>query len=191
MQGSLIYTLLGKPIYFDSITLSDVEYCNVDAVNRAIRLRFLDASSTFSPAYQFRINQPIVQMSNKWFSYKKNIQLQLQPAASSIVWCKTQNNPHQVAVNGKRLGVTKKTENTSSGRLNISKIELFRCYMDILHKMNQKFNLYPLHVNLTSLYYCDAKDAAIEYQRVWNEMKQNYFPVWTVKPQKSNKFSID
>lgn len=174
LQGALIFSILSNPIYFNSVTLCDKEYCNVDAVKRAIWLRFC---TSFTPSYSFKVNRPIIQMSSIEFKYKKAPNL--VPAAGSIVWFG--KNSHQVAVNGKRLGVTKK--NQKKHRLNISKIEIFRKYLQLLQKItNIK--------DITTLRYCDAKKAVVEYQQVWNDLKRDYFKQWTSKPRESNNFSI-
>lgn len=192
VQGALISTLLDKPIYFDSITLCNSKHCNVDSLERAIWGRF-DSSIRILPFESFTLKKPIVQICrNTQFWFEKNDDDDdRQPAAGSIVWCKTNKYPHQVAVNGKRLGVTKKKERTRSGRLLISKIELFRCYLDILKKYNEKLCLYPIEMDFNGLQYGDIKQTAIQYQSVWIHLKENYFHIWPIKPNDLNKFIID
>lgn len=188
MQGALISNLLEEPIYFGSLTLCNSKYCNVESIERAIWKRF--DSSICLPFESFTVKKPIVQIcQGTKFWFEKNDDY--QPAAGSIVWCKTNKCPHQVAVNGKRLGVTKKKEKTRSGRLLISKIELFRCYLDILKNYNEKLCLYPIETDFNRLQYGDVKNASIEYQRVWNYLKENYFRIWPRKPHDLNKFTVD
>lgn len=188
LQGALIYSLLDKPIYLDSVTLCNSKFCNIEATERAIWKRFENEHSFTSDA--FTIKQPTVQMCDDAI-FKSEKRNEREPAAGSIVWCKTIKYPHQVAVNGKRLGVTKKKANTLSGRLFISKIELFRCYLDILKKFNEKLSLYPNDMNFDTLRYCDAKNASIEYQSAWNSVKQKYFGIWSTKPDELKTFTID
>lgn len=188
IQGALIHRLLDKPIYVSSITLCDPEFCDIESTERAIWKRFSD--TTFTCIDSFAINQPIIQMcQNVKFDHAKNGLR--EPAPGSIVWCKTTKFQHQVAVNGKRLGVTKKKANTPSGRLAISKVELFRCYLDILKRFNETLELYPADTDFNSLQYCDAKNASESYQQAWNDLKQNYFQVWTTKMDELNTFKID
>lgn len=191
VQGALIYTLLEEPIYLSSITLCDSKYCNVESMERAIWKRF--DSSISLPFKSFAIKKPNVQIcrSTKFWFEKNDNDDDRQPAAGSIVWCKTNKSPHQVAVSGKRLGVTKKKEKTRSGRLLISKVELFRCYLDILKKSNQKLCLYANETDFDQLQYGDAKNTSIEYQSVWNHLKEHYFHIWPIKPNDLNKFTID
>ncbi|XP_055301321.1 tRNA-specific adenosine deaminase 1 [Sitodiplosis mosellana] len=183
LQGALIYSLLDKPIYYSSITLCDHQHCDIEAAKRAIWKRF--TNTKFSPEKPFTVNQPLIQMSRgKKFKYERN--MDRDPAPGSIVWSKLKKCVHQVSVNGKLQGATKK----SGGRLKISKIELFRCYFEILKKFNDKLNIFEGDVDFTSLRYCDAKSQSTEYQQVWKNLKRDYFKVWATKPSEINMFII-
>lgn len=183
LQGALIYSLLDKPIYYNSMTLCDPQYCNVDAARRAIWERF--NSTKFAPEQPFIVNQPVIQMScGIKFKHQKNIDQ--EPSPGSIVWSKLKKNLHQVSVNGKLQGATKK----KGGNLKISKIELFRFYLEIVKKFIDKLNLFEAEVDFNSLRYCDAKNKSTEYQQVWNDMKKDYFNVWTTKPSEINAFTV-
>lgn len=188
IQGALIYSLLEQPIYLSSITLSNANYCNIDAMQRAIWKRF--DGHKYSTSKRFRVNQPTVQLCHDMnFRYEKRSER--EPAPGSIVWCKTQKYPLQVAVNGKRLGATKKNSAKISGRLFISKIELLRCYVNILKKCNDKLRLLPNDTDFNVLEYYDAKNIAIDYQTAWMDLKQQYFGIWSTKPNDLNRFTID
>lgn len=188
IQGALIHSLINKPIYMSSVTLGDPQFCDPEATERAVWKRFSHTKFTASGA--FFVNQPTVQIcKNIQFEHQKSTQR--EPAPGSIVWCKILKNQHQVAVNGKRQGVTKKSANTPKGRLTISKIELFRCYLDILKRFNHKLNIHPTDTDFNSLRYCDAKKASHDYHTVWNDLKLNYFHVWSTKPDELNSFKID
>lgn len=194
LQGALIYKLLEKPVYLDSITFCDEKFCDIEATERAIWKRFDSKKCDFLKSSKslasFTINHPVIQIChNLTFKFDKSDQRDSAP--SSIVWCMTIKNPHQVAVGGKRQGVTKKKANTSSGRLSISKIELYRNYLDIMKKFNDKFGTHPLQTDFDSLRYCDAKNTSIEYQKAWNDLKRNYFGVWTTKSDELKAFKID
>lgn len=181
IQGALVFHLLKKPIYFDSITFSDKANCCVEAVQRALWKRFDENS--------FKIHKPLIQIShNTKFKYEKNEKL--KPSSNSIVWCKVEKCMHQVAVAGKRQGATKKKLNRS-GRMMISKIELFRLYLEIVKKISNVRKLYAPHIDLNCLRYCDAKAAAVDYQIIWNDLKQNYFEYWTAKPEELLQFIVD
>lgn len=187
LQGALLYSLLEKPIYFDSLTFCDSSFCNLEATERAIWKRFANKKCHLE---SFTVKQPTVQICQRIkFKYEKNDQQ--EPAPTSIVWCQTAKYSHQVAVGGKRQGVTKKKANTPSGRLSISKIELFRSYIDIVKKFNHKLNIYPSETDFEAMRYCDAKFGSAEYQNAWNILKKDYFHIWTYKPDHLNTFRID
>lgn len=183
LQGALLYSLLDKPIYFGSLTLCDAKHCDMEAAQRAIWKRFNDTA--FSATQPFTMNHPVIQMS-QGIKFKNQKNLDHDPAPGSIVWSKLEKCVHQVSINGKLQGATKK----SGGRLKISKIALFRCYLEILTKFNDKLNIFEGDVDFTSLRYCDAKNKSAEYQQVWAELKRDYFKVWTTKPPQINMFTI-
>lgn len=73
--------------------------------------------------------------------------------------------------------------NTPCGRLKISKIELFIQYLEILKLFPDiKERLFGETVNLSDLLYRDVKNACEEYMSNWSYLKDNYFKVWTTKP---------
>lgn len=188
VQGALIYSLLRKPIYLMSVTICNRKFSNAEATERAIWKRFEDKHNFTSDL--FAIIKPTIQICTDIpFKYEKCDKR--EPAPGSIVWSKVTKHPHQVAVNGKRLGVTKKKANSLSGRLLISKIELFRCYVNILRILNTNLGIFPKDIDLDNLQYSDAKNASIEYQRAWTDLKETYFRIWSTKPKGLNSFHID
>lgn len=188
MQGALLHQFLTEPIYYDSVTFCDSNFCDIEATERALFKRFTNKLNLSE--YKMKIMHPKIQISSGTkFEFEKNDQL--DPSPGSIVWCKVKRCPQQVAVSGKRQGVTKKMATTSKGRLSITKIELFREYLDLLKKINQKMNLFSLNTNFDDLAYLDAKNKAIHYKTIWNELKKSYFKIWTVKSDELNTFKID
>lgn len=93
----------------------------------------------------------------------------------------------EVAVNGKKQGVTKKKVNTKSGRLLISKLGLFRKYLEVVEsnpdlEVNNDTNL------IQSCTYLETKQNCEEYNDLWKDLKQKYFGSWTTKPEELLKF---
>lgn len=89
----------------------------------------------------------------------------------------------EVAVNGKKQGVTKKQLLTRKAHLKISKIEMFSEYCSILKMFPElKSHLYSDIINLGDLCYKDIKTlSSNDYFVQWKRLKQNYLPYWTVK----------
>lgn len=184
LQGALIQQFIDKPIHFKSLTFCNSNFCDINATERALWKRFPDLLSPMT------VMKPIIRIAQTTkFKYEKNDHL--DPSPSSIVWCKVKKCPQQVAVAGKRQGITKKMANKRNARLLITKIELFREYLEILKKFNHKMDLYPLDTNFEDLSYTEAKRKSQEYEKTWSELKGNYFKVWTVKRNELQHFKID
>ncbi|XP_017772843.1 PREDICTED: tRNA-specific adenosine deaminase 1 [Nicrophorus vespilloides] len=164
LQGSLLSILIEAPIHLTSFTIAGGTTFNVEALNRALINRFLKIQ--LEPPYNETKTWFIAQ-SDVPFKHCKDEMKQACP--SSIIYYK--NEKAQVAVNGKRQGVTKKNRNTAAGRLSVCRIELFREFV--------KFR--PDFCDAT---YDEAKKASEEYLRNWVIFKEKAFKVW---PQKCNK----
>lgn len=89
---------------------------------------------------------------------------------------------------GKKQGVTKKKQNTKFGRLQISKIELFRTFLTTIEK--NKLNLFG-NTKLSELQYDVAKTNAKAYQEMWANLKLKSFKVWPVKDNALLQFVVD
>lgn len=107
------------------------------------------------------------------------------------MWCKSEKFKQQVSVRGKRQGPIKKVENTPCARLYISKIELFRTYINILKKFNDKLCIFEVNTDFDNIIYCEAKMNSIIYQQAWDLLKRDYFRIWSNKPTNQNMFQID
>ncbi|XP_050077664.1 tRNA-specific adenosine deaminase 1 [Anopheles maculipalpis] len=134
VQGSLLMLLLDRPIYLESVVLSDGTDHSIAAIRRALWGRFDDWAEREknSIMHPFCRRRPTIIAANngRMFLYRKNRSLvadggKYQPSPCGIVWCDVANRPHEVEVAGRRHGVTKRKLTTPAARLQISKIELF------------------------------------------------------------------
>lgn len=89
----------------------------------------------------------------------------------------------QVAVEGRKQGITKKALGTKKARVFISKVELFGYFLNVA-----KENNFEVVKGEEVLNYLDAKMKAVEYQEVWKSVKCNYFKVWTKKDENMLRF---
>lgn len=185
LQGALLHMIIGHPIYLDSITMCKTPYCDIEATERAIWKRF-ESCNVRLPTPNMTVRKPVVrECSDFKFKFEKHNHLEASP--NSIVWCRVSERPLEVAVAGKRQGVTKKKINTPSGRLLISKKELFKKFMETVHHLSD-----DLQISIgDKLTYCDAKMLSIQYQSAWNVLKKDYFRIWTAKPSELNQFRVD
>ena len=197
IQGSLLSLLLDKPVYFTSFTVpSSTPYC-ANVLNRAFYQRFNEVTLNFP----YKQNIMVHAQSPHAFEFSKADGK--QPCPSSISWCKygfvlcicyipqkseLNFRKLEVAIEGKKQGVTKKNANTKKARLQISKIELYRIFLRII----QMYEINSLEIsNLKTLSYFDMKHKAIEYRQNWNVVKCLAFKIWTKKDEKLLKFCID
>lgn len=98
----------------------------------------------------------------------------------------TYYRPLEVAVAGKKLGVTKKNLNTKAGRLHITKKGLFGIYQDVI-KSTAGVAIVD-EIKIENCTYFEAKKNCKEYQDTWNYLKKYYFSTWTTKPKELLQF---
>lgn len=92
--------------------------------------------------------------------------------------------PLEVAVNGRKQGITKKKQNLPSARLLISKIELLKQFIDVVKQFN--INLFE---NIENMSYRSMKENC-EYSTKWKIVKKDIFKVWTSKSLNLNDFNV-
>lgn len=184
LQGCLMSSVV-EPIYINSMILADGTPFNQTAMERALFNRFKDANKFLN--HPFKLHRPnvIIATNRINFPYGKNNALRVNPSANSIIFCKVGESDRsiEVAVNGKRQGVTKKQLQTRKAHLKIAKIELFTEYLSILSEFPElKSHLYSDNINLDDLCYKNVKTLATnEYSVQWKRLKENYLPNWTTK----------
>lgn len=182
VQGALLCAIIDKPIYLETITLCKNANCNVEATKRAIWKRF-DANNIELTSTNFTFTKPVIRESDEVsFGFEKRDNLEATPC--SIVWCKVKDRPVEVAVAGKRQGVTKKKINTPCARLLISKKELYKMFIRTIND----WQIFTDDTFTAAMPYHDAKMLSHDYQVTWNKLKENYFRIWTTKSNELNKF---
>ncbi|XP_026283516.1 tRNA-specific adenosine deaminase 1 [Frankliniella occidentalis] len=188
IQGALLSRLLGYPIYLQSITVGGGCPFSGSALKRAVIERASVGKCCLPPGYF--INKPILFQSTVPFPNRKRGNTQ-RPCPSSIVWSASVERPHEVGIEGKRLGVTKKKQSTPAGRLLISKKDLFRQFMDCWSLKEFQRNQVelldecsPAVVSISKgLSYMECKAAAVAYQEAWRTILKVALLPWTIKPQ--------
>uniref|UniRef100_A0A1L8DGZ3 tRNA-specific adenosine deaminase 1 n=1 Tax=Nyssomyia neivai TaxID=330878 RepID=A0A1L8DGZ3_9DIPT len=177
LQGGLLMNALTAPIYLDTVIYSQDAICDKEATERALWGRFTNHPNIPSDTYTLHAPEIHVATREVVFSFERHPQDdECHPSAASVVYCRVQERSHEVAVTGKRQGVTKKKLKTPIARLLIAKKSLFIYYMTIFW-----------HTNPQDLSYDDAKSK--EYRMLWQWLKQHYFRVWPTKSEKYLKFT--
>lgn len=206
IQGALLHSLLSSGgVYLQSITMAGK--CNLVALERAIWQRW-SGKVLPKPNLAGCIMRPTVQKASESMHFECEQRYGRLPAPSSIVWCNVpdryfkQNNiantcvvnkvfyilfrNFEVAVAGKRQGVTKKQLLTKVGRLQICKVELLRQYQLLILSDYPEIGT-SLGVTVLSTYE-QCKLSSVEYTKACEQLKRSYFGCWTSKPSNINKF---
>uniref|UniRef100_T1GLJ6 tRNA-specific adenosine deaminase 1 n=1 Tax=Megaselia scalaris TaxID=36166 RepID=T1GLJ6_MEGSC len=181
VQGSLLSSLISKPIILESINLScDFEH---EAIERAIWKRF--------NSQEFDVSHPLIR---KGFELEIDFEFcfdkDKNPCPNTIAWADVQERPLQVSVNGKRLGVGKKQFYNKKSSLDICKRLLFENYLDFVgsnHLFLKKFGL--TRDELFAMKYEDVKNLSKSYQKTWKDLKIKYFKMWVEKDFCFKEFS--
>lgn len=196
IQGALISLILDKPIYISSFTFAGGISFSTESLNRA----FYDRIGKIDLISPFICKRMIIAKSNLSFDFAKCDGK--HPCPSSISWCKITgkrlvNNKIcyndktvnvfslEVAVEGKKQGVTKKNINTKIGRLKICKLELFKSFVSICNLKGINFSK-----DIVKIDYLNIKKLADVYQKNWLHLKKK-FGVWTKKDDRSLNFVVE
>jgi len=186
IQGSLIMNFLENPIYISHIILGQSPFCQA-AMKRAILDRFETSKIEQHP---FKQQQVTISQSRLEFQCCKlavsriNNTSDPQPCPSSIIWCSCPSKQLEVAVEGKKQGATKKTQNKPSGRLEVCKKNLLQNFTTLLRKT--PIEDLPVHLRewvpkLDQLTYSEAKQLAVSYTEIWRRLRVEVMPTWTFK----------
>ncbi|GLV45655.1 Adenosine deaminase tRNA-specific 1 [Carabus blaptoides fortunei] len=176
IQGAFL-TIFINPVYIESITIAGgVPFCQ-ESLLRAIKNRFSDIE--LSEPYQHIV--PTLGQAECEFEFCKNDEK--RPCPSSIIWCNVPERPHEVAVDGRKQGITKKNKTKPGSRLLICKKELFIAVASIYEHL--------IVSKISTLTYNLAKSKAEKYNTVWNQVKNNVFKIWPVKDKNLLNFSTD
>lgn len=185
IQGALLDSILDRPIYLSSFTICGVG--NVAAIERAIWKRWLDKFSIILPD-RYTMQKPTVNVTSEDIEFEFSQKCSVSPSPNSIVWCDVESRNFEISVCGKRQGVTKKKIHTAMGRLLISKMEIFRQFLDVVLSDQDDIELASTFNRL--LTYTDAKNVAVDYKLAWSVLKESVFKKWIIKTNINYDFKL-
>lgn len=162
IQGACLSLLLASSIYLETITVGGGGPYSHEALNRAL-------ISRTSPS---KVPQ-LLHSELEFEDSKCKSDCKARPCSDAIMWSCVITKPLEVAVEGKRQGVTKKS--SDKGCLMTSKAKLFSTFISLTGEKYKKFT------------YREVKNCAEQYQTVWDETKKK-FGSWTVKPSELTQF---
>lgn len=170
-QGALLSMLIDHQLTFTSIVLpSNCPYSEA-SLKRAIVSR-LPLSSSLPFFIQSSIVFPHCKATGK-------------PCPTSLIWSDADflgNKKLEVAVDGRRQGLTKSKALTSLGRLKTCKREILSVFCETASQFSIKMD--------GSDSYRKLKDKSLEYKNLWTSVKTVAFPEWPVKETAFENFSL-
>lgn len=177
IQGGLLDLLLSKPIFINYFIFgSGVTYSD-ESLTRALLKRNADDLSLVQPDII-----PQFYQSKLVFPYIRTEQ-NVRPAPGSIVW--TRSKGVEVAVQGRKLGVTKKKAKSLSSSLFISKYNIYKKFQSVLNRSEKVKKSIGLQT-LKDVPYNEMKRKSKRYLSQWELVKDIFFKSWTKKPDMWN-----
>ncbi|XP_050343499.1 tRNA-specific adenosine deaminase 1 isoform X1 [Nymphalis io] len=176
IQGALLDMLLCEPIFIKYFIFgAGVPYCEI-SLNRALLKRNSDdvidrKLACFPEFYKCSKIFPQIKSGDE-----------MKPTPASIVWIKTRQKLIEVAIQGKKQGATKKNANYLNSSLCISKYNIYNKFQEVLLKHKDLCRSICGEELLCNIEYNKMKKKADRYQKNWCETKDNFFKIWTVKP---------
>ncbi|ERL91575.1 tRNA-specific adenosine deaminase 1 [Dendroctonus ponderosae] len=179
IQGALLMLFLAEPVYLSSFTiLKESPFCQ-KSLERALFERVTPSLSLPYQKHKLEFYK-----ADKSFVYRKTENR--LACSSSICWWYSQNEQQnfEVAVNGRKQGVTKKNYLTEKGRLGICKLELFKTFRDKCLELK-----IDLDSDMENSTYEQAKRLSKSYQNNWIILKEQ-FRTWTMKDPELLHFTV-
>jgi len=193
LQGALLSHLLHAPIHLHSITVGGELFCEA-ALRRATheRVRAVlpegrqHAAYLHSAAVGFEHSRSAVRLSAGTAARK------LVPSSAAIIWYldASGKSVQEVSVNGRRQGVTAKSLDSVKARCCISKAAIFEQFLTLMEAIDEDKKPVAL-LNSALRTYEDYKQASVDYQTAWTELRQRVFTNWLVTPRHYNQFTVD
>ncbi|CAH2991691.1 unnamed protein product [Chilo suppressalis] len=174
IQGSLLDMLLVNPIYLSSIIFGGgVPYSEKSLIRACLERNSLDSLVNIDTVPNFH-------QSSVVFPNVKN-GCCVRPAPGSIVWISLDHIITEVAVQGRKLGVTKKKAILPENSLCVSKYNLYKRFLQISMKIQSQGIDLKLNI-IKETPYNEAKLKSKRYIEKWKKVKDYFFKTWTVKP---------
>ncbi|KZS18938.1 tRNA-specific adenosine deaminase 1 [Daphnia magna] len=194
IQGSLLMNFLLRPVYVSHIIIGKCHFSQ-SAMERALITRFESALNQMQNT-EFRQHKPEISQSQLNFRFGKQVddeECQMQPCPSSIIWCACPVKQLEVAVEGRKQGLTKKNQNQSSCYLEICKKNLFKKFLFLLSKFqvdDLPMHLKERHTDIQTMTYNQVKRLCTDYVQMWEKARVNILPTWTTKPTALTEFTV-
>ncbi|XP_020299441.1 tRNA-specific adenosine deaminase 1 [Pseudomyrmex gracilis] len=171
LQGSLL-SLLIPSIKLETITIGDKCPFSLEAMERGLYKRF------------GKMSGPKIFQARTCFAHRRK-QGRVRPCPSSVIWCAVRSSELEIAVEGRKQGVTKKKK--TSNCLLVSRQMLLRTFLQILDK--HEIDCSKIR-HLKKITYYDWKKRSISYYNKWKQLKLESFHKWPWKPVHLRNFVL-
>ncbi|XP_070195560.1 tRNA-specific adenosine deaminase 1-like isoform X2 [Littorina saxatilis] len=196
-QGALLSHFLNRPVYFHSIVVGKCPF-NKGAMQRAVydRISEFDGGDTV-----YKPNLPLLLQSSLQFSHscaaveaRQSANQNIVPSASFIWYQEGNSDRHDVIVNGRRQGITKKNINTPAARSCICNSSILARFKLLVDEISESIPASLQKISKTDLdqtTYGQCKRAASEYLAAWSHLHQSLLGTWLQKsPDQYYQFSF-
>ncbi|XP_047984175.1 tRNA-specific adenosine deaminase 1 [Leguminivora glycinivorella] len=177
IQGGLLDLLLSKPIFVSSFIFGSKVPYSEESLARALLKRNAGDLSLVQPGIMPQFYQSTLVFPH--IRTEKN----LRPAPGSIIWMRSKGV--EVAVQGRKLGVTKKKAKSLSSSLFISKYNIYKRFLNVLNRTDDVKKSLGLE-KLQDVPYNEMKRKSKRYLDQWELVKDIFFKSWTKKPDMWN-----
>ncbi|XP_044748218.1 tRNA-specific adenosine deaminase 1 [Coccinella septempunctata] len=175
LQGGLLSKFLEKPIYLSAFVVVGDTPFSKESLQRALfdRIGNIELAPPFG-----KKSLLFFQAKDATFTFQKADNKDVCP--SSIMWYKNgASQKPEVAIEGKKQGVTKKNQGLKSSRLKVCKSELLGRFK-LLHQ--------KVHTNIDTWSYSECKQNMLDYQLNWKTLKSR-LGMWPEKNEALLKFT--
>jgi len=171
VQGALLSLLLDTPIFLASVVLPSNCPYSEESLKRALLSRLPENCA-----------RPQLLQSSVPFPHSKDSAG--RPCPTSLIWsdCSGEGKT-EVAVDGRRHGLTKARASTPVGRLKVCKRNLFSLFCEVAPALG-----FSLGQSET---YREVKNKAEEYQLKWDIVRDRAFPEWPQKNAEFEEFALN
>ncbi|XP_041970970.1 tRNA-specific adenosine deaminase 1 [Aricia agestis] len=181
IQGGLLGLLLAEPIFMSHFIFGAGVPYSKDTLERAFFYRTNEDKNDVK-------QRPILCQSSIKFHPLKSDE-RSKAASGSIICVNTSSRVLEVTVQGKKLGVTKKKENSPSSFLSVCKYSLFKKFQEVLNENEDLKSDLLVDKKIENIKYNEVKNLSQKYMESWKLTKESIFKTWTKKPDMWN-FSI-
>ncbi|XP_075440036.1 tRNA-specific adenosine deaminase 1 isoform X2 [Ascaphus truei] len=183
-QGALLMHCLQRPIYLSALVVGKCPFSQESMV-RALHNRCQEVRSLPDG---FRVHEMRIMQSNLQFHHGKDAvaakgsTCKVVPCGAAVSWSAVPDQPLDVTSNGFRQGTTKKAIGSPQSRSRICKAELFGTFRRVLQNLSEEQLSESLRIGELRTY-CDYKEAAVDYQDAWKQLREQAFPAWIQTPR--------